>query len=283
MLQALSGRGPDSSGVALMGFTAPGEWIVRVKAGDPIDLSPAQIDQNIDLIQSFVRDSKLSEEVAVNGCYIRFNLSRRCEPQSLARGLESLAPGIEVVSIGHGLELFKEVGSPDLLEERHHVASLSGTHGIGHTRMSTESKVDLSHSQPFWAHGTSDVAIAHNGHITNYHQLRRLYEQRGVRFYTENDSEILSVYVGERIGQGASLQEALGGVLEEMDGSFSLVAVTGSEMGFVKDAFAFKPLVVAETSSFIAVATEEVAIRKAIPGTFEVHEAEAEEVQVWCR
>jgi glutamine phosphoribosylpyrophosphate amidotransferase len=127
------------------------------------------------------------------------------------------------------------------------------------------------------------VAIAHNGHITNYHQLRRRYEQRGVRFYTGNDSEILSIYIGERVHQGASLKEALEGVLVDMDGSFCCVAVTRSEMGYVKDAFAFKPLVVAETRDFIAVATEEVALRRAIPGKYQVREAGAGEVQVWCQ
>jgi glutamine phosphoribosylpyrophosphate amidotransferase len=281
MLQALSCRGPDSSGVALMSQAAFDQWILRVKAGDTTDMSSEEIDRNIELIQAFVRASHLAEETVVSGCYVRFQVTQLSEPQSLERQLESLAPGIEVISIGRALELFKEVGSPDQLEERHQVASIAGTHGIGHTRLSTESKVDLSHSQPFWAHGTPDVAIAHNGHITNYHQLRRRYEQRGVRFHTENDSEILSLYVGEQIRQGASLKDALTGILDEMDGSFCCVAVTESEMGFAKDEFAFKPLVVADTPDFIAVSTEEVAIRKAIPGTFDVREAEAGEVRVW--
>jgi glutamine phosphoribosylpyrophosphate amidotransferase len=283
MLRALGTRGPDSAGVALIGAQTPCEWIVQVKAGDPIGMTREEIDRNIGLIESFLRDSGLSEEIAIAGCYVRAIVPEPQEPVPLAKRLESLAAGIEVISMGRGLELFKEVGSPDQLEDRHHVASLSGTHGIGHTRMSTESKVDLSHSQPFWAHGTHDVAIAHNGHITNYHQLRRLYEQRGVHFYTENDSEILAIYVGERVRQGASLKEALGGLLSEMDGSFCCVAVTGSEMGFAKDEFAFKPLVVADTPEYIAVATEEVAIRSAIPGRFEVREAEAGEMRVWCR
>jgi methylamine---glutamate N-methyltransferase subunit A len=282
MLRALSCRGPDSAGMALIGPPALDQWILRVKAGDPTEMTSDEIERNIELIEAFVRGTRLSDEITVTGSYVRFQVSQLSEPQSLERQLESLARGIEVVSIGRALELFKELGSPEQLEARHHVTSVQGGHGIGHTRLSTESKVDLSHSQPFWAHGTPDVAIAHNGHITNYHQLRRQYEQRGVHFHTENDSEILALYVGARIRNGATLEGALRGVLEEMDGSFCCVAVTRSEMGFVKDEFAFKPLVVADTSDFIAVSTEEVAIRRAIPGRFDVREAGAGEVRVWC-
>jgi glutamine phosphoribosylpyrophosphate amidotransferase len=282
MLLALSCRGPDSAGMALIGPAVLDQWILRVKAGDATEMTSDEIERNIELIEAFIRGNHLSDEITVTGSYVRFQVSRLSEPQSLERQLESLAQGIEVVSIGRALELFKELGSPEELEGRHHVTSIQGAHGIGHTRLSTESKVDLSHSQPFWAHGTPDVAIAHNGHITNYHQLRRQYEQRGIRFHTENDSEILALYVGERIRNGATLEGALRGVLEEMDGSFCCVAVTQSEMGFVKDEFAFKPLVVADTSDFIAVSTEEVAIRRAIPGRFDVREAGAGEVRVWC-
>ena len=104
--------------------------------------------------------------------------------------------------MGHRLEIVKQTGSPDNLEKTYCVSRLKGTHGIGHTRLSTESRVDLSHSQPFWGHGYPDLAIVHNGHITNYHQLRRRYEQRGVRFYTENDSEIIAIYLAEQTCEG---------------------------------------------------------------------------------
>jgi glutamine phosphoribosylpyrophosphate amidotransferase len=170
-----------------------------------------------------------------------------------------------------------------LLEDKHHISAFAGSHGIGHTRLCTESIVDLSHSQPFWGRGAPDVAIVHNGHITNYHQLRRKYEQRGVRFVTENDSEVLAVYLAEAINRGATLRQGLDGVLREMDGAFCCLAVTATEMGFVKDPYAFKPLVFAETDQFVAVATEEVAIRSAIPGSYKVSEAQVEEVRVWSR
>ena len=171
----------------------------------------------------------------------------------------------------------------NLLEGKHHISTFAGTHGIGHTRLCTESIVDLSHSQPFWGRGAADVAIVHNGHITNYHQLRRKYEQRGVGFVTENDSEVLAVYLAEALNRGATLRQGLDGVLRDMDGAFCCLAVTATEMGFVKDPYAFKPLVVAETDDFVAVATEEIAIRSAIPGDYKVSEAQVEEVRVWSR
>src|SRR5205085_7294707 len=127
---------------------------------------------------------------------------------ALLAAIEAAAPGIEVVSAGHRLEVLKQVGSPEELEAAYSVSGFVGTHGIGHTRLSTESKIDLSHSQPFWAHGLPDVAIVHNGHITNYHKLRRIYEQRGVKFYTENDSEVIGVYLAEQIAKGRSFPEA---------------------------------------------------------------------------
>src|SRR5207244_12678508 len=108
----------------------------------------------------------------------------------LEREVMLAVPDGEVFSIGARLELMKQVGHPDELERQFHVAEMAGTHALGHTRLSTESRVDISHSQPFWTHGVTDLAVVHNGHITNYHKLRRIMEHRGYRIYTENDSEL---------------------------------------------------------------------------------------------
>ena len=143
----------------------------------------------------------------------------------------------------------------------------TASHGIGHTRLSTESVVDLSHSQPFWGHGYPDLAIVHNGHITNYHQLRRRYEQHGVRFYTENDSEIVAIFLARQTEAGRwTCAQRYASMVTELDGSFSCLAATESAFGFVKDPFSFKPLLFAETGRFCGLATEEIAIRGAIPG-----------------
>jgi glutamate synthase domain-containing protein 1 len=189
--------------------------------------------------------------------------------------------GTEVVSLGHQLEIIKQVGSPQLLEETYRVAARTGTHGIGHTRLSTESRVDLSHSQPFWAHGVPDLVTVHNGHVTNYHKLRRQYEQRGYRFFTENDSEVIGVYLRDRMAKGLPFADALRSSLDDFDGSFCYLAATGDQLAFVKDRFGFKPLMLAETDDFVAIATEEVALRQALGHGFEAREPAPGTMKVW--
>jgi glutamine phosphoribosylpyrophosphate amidotransferase len=283
MLEALGRRGPDSAGVALVDPSHRAGCIVRVQAGDELEMTTTAIQLNREAIETYARTLKGASEISSSGVYVRFVVGGATNLAELTSAIESLGEGIEVLSIGHAMELSKEVGSPHLLEDKHHISTFAGTHGIGHTRLCTESIVDLSHSQPFWGRGAADVAIVHNGHITNYHQLRRKYEQRGIGFVTENDSEVLAVYLAEALNRGATLRQGLDGVLRDMDGAFSCLAVTATEMGFVKDPYAFKPLVVAETGEFVAVATEEIAIRSAIPGDYQVTEAQVEEVRVWSR
>jgi len=161
--------------------------------------------------------------------------------------------------MGRRLEVIKQVGSPENLELTYGISAFVGTHGIGHTRLSTESRVDLSHSQPFWAHGLPDVAVVHNGHITNYHKLRRRYEQEGYHFYTENDSEIIGIYLAWKLRQGLSLGGAMEASLRDLDGSFSYLAATKDVFGFAKDPFCLKPLLVGESEGAIAVAKQDYA------------------------
>jgi methylamine---glutamate N-methyltransferase subunit A len=283
MLQALGRRGPDSAGVAMVGPAYQAAYIVRLQAGDELEMSKQAIETNREAVQKFAASLDGASDLSSSGVYVRFVLAGDVDLPVLTLALESLGPGVRVLSIGHAMELSKEVGTPNLLEAMHHISAFAGTHGIGHTRLCTESMVDLSHSQPFWGRGAADVAIVHNGHITNYHQLRRKYEQRGVGFVTENDSEVLAVYLAESLNRGETLRQGLDGVLRDMDGAFSCLAVTATEMGYVKDPYAFKPLVMAETDDFVAVATEEIAIRSAIPGDYKVSEAQVEEVRVWSR
>ncbi len=276
MLDALACRGPDSAGVALYTGASNGHTVLRVKLGENGDFAGRR--ENITArIESLgeILDSSTTEE------YLRLELDFAGDPQQLSALIEAEANNVEVVSMGNALEIVKQVGSPENLEQTHGVSRITGTHGIGHTRLSTESRVDLSHSQPFWAHGTPDLAVVHNGHITNYHNLRRRYEQHGVRFYTDNDSEVIGVYLADRLAQGLSLQEALTASLYDLDGSFSYLAATRNELGFAKDRFALKPLLFTETDDTVVVATEEIAIENAFPGIGGVREAQAKEVRVW--
>ena len=279
MLKALACRGPDSAGVAVFGPGVDGNFTVRVKLGDDREIEP-RVRQLVGLLDSLgVKYPQLSTVAS----YARFIAGGSIDLEALTPAIERLGDDVEVVSVGHELEIVKEVGSPDNLEQTFGISRFQGTHGLGHTRLSTESRVDLSHSQPFWSHGTPDLAIVHNGHITNYHQLRRRYQQRGVRFYTENDSEVVAIYLGHQLSNGRSLQQALEAMLRELDGSYSCLVATANQLGFDKDPFALKPLLWAESASFVAVANEEVAIRAALPGDYHVHEAQVKETRVWER
>ena len=283
MLSELDRRGPDSAGVALYpsarnGRLDDGSLVLRVKLGG----QRASEDRSRRVVERIRQLGEVSS-AATTAEYLRLEMIYDGDPRRLEREIEAVAEGIEIVSMGRELEIIKQVGSPQNLDATYGVSALTGTHGIGHTRLSTESRVDLSHSQPFWAHGFPDVAVVHNGHITNYHTLRRRYEQRGVRFYTDNDSEVIGVYLGERVSMGMTLEEALAVSVADLDGSFSYLAATADAIGFAKDRYAFKPLLFTETESFVAVATEELALHSAFRGASDVREAQAQEVRAWQR
>jgi len=194
MLKALSCRGPDSAGVAMFGHQQAPRWVLRIKLGERGDFGEGGRE-----ICTRLRDLFSVYEDRVDSEYLRLVVNALDDASDLVRKVESVADGLELVSAGISLEIAKQVGSPDNLERSYHIRSFRGTHGIGHTRLSTESRVDLGHSQPFWARGLLDVATVHNGHITNYHKLRRQFEQRRIRFYTENDSEIIGIYLRDRM------------------------------------------------------------------------------------
>ncbi len=275
MLTALGCRGPDSTGVAVFGS---GDGLVlQVKLGERADFH-AKADALLRRVEAVAP----VRQHAVTAAYLRLVVDEGASPETLVEAIEGGgSEQVEVVSMGRRLEILKQVGSPEELEATFGISRMVGTHGIGHTRLSTESRVDLSHSQPFWAHGMPDVATAHNGHITNYHKLRRIYEQRGVRFYTQHDSEIIAVYLRDRLERGDSLEEALRASLTDLDGSFCYVAATENALAFVKDPFGLKPLVVAETDEWVAIATEEIALRSALGECFTAQEPGTRQMRVW--
>jgi glutamate synthase domain-containing protein 1 len=275
MLDALSCRGPDSAGVAVFAPASP-FWILQIMLPEHEDPAAA--------VKKTLENARACGAVINHhplGNYLRLEMDGTVDPVQLEEALVSCHLGLEVVSLGHSLEIVKQVGSPAGLEKAYSISKRQGSHGIGHTRMSTESRVDLSHSQPFWAHGIPDLATVHNGHITNYHKLRRQYEQRGYRFFTENDSEVIGVYLRDRLTKGMSLADALRSSLDDFDGSFSYLAASADSLAYVKDRFGFKPLMVAETDEFVAIATEEIALRKALGRDFVALEPTPGSFGIW--
>jgi methylamine---glutamate N-methyltransferase subunit A len=275
MLQALGCRGPDSAGVALFGPPQP-FWILQIKVSEK-----ASGMDSLAAVRSALQERATVLDAQARGAYLRLEVQSTLAVPQLEEYLLGRIPDVEVVSLGRSLEVLKQVGSPGQLDQTYDIASRHGTHGIGHTRLSTESRVDLSHSQPFWAHGVPDLVTVHNGHITNYHKLRRRYEQRGYRFFTENDSEVIGVYLRDRLAAGLTLPDALRSSLDDFDGSFCYLAASADCLAFVKDRFGFKPLMLAETEDFVALATEEIALRHALGRDFVTREPAPGTLGVW--
>jgi glutamine phosphoribosylpyrophosphate amidotransferase len=262
MLDALGCRGPDSAGIALLrGERGEDGWTIRIAPGE------------LRLLERLAPIGTVSRpEPCGDTLRFQFRPAPGVSADAVEQALGACRGGLEVLSLGSQLELVKQVGSPARLEATYGVKAWRGPLAIGHTRMSTESRIDLSHSQPFWAHGVPDLATVHNGHVTNYHQLRRRYEQRGVTFYTDNDSEVIGVYLRDRLDRGRSLPEALADSIAGLDGAFSYLVAAPAGLGVVRDRFGFKPLMIAETDEFVAVATEEIALRRALAGDYQVSE-----------
>jgi glutamate synthase domain-containing protein 1 len=279
MLEGLGRRGPDSAGLAIVRGALASSEVCWIRAPMP-GTEPANTDADL---QASLATVAIVDRFERRGDLLRVELRRHADVPTFCTAIEGQRDEVEVVSLGRALELVKEVGAPSVLQERYGVRSMRGSHGIGHTRLSTESRVDLSHSQPFWARGVPDLATVHNGHITNYHRLRRIYEQRGVRFFTENDSEVIGIYLADQLGRGRTLEQALANSLDDLDGSFTYLVATEDAIGFARDPFALKPLITVETDDYIAIANEEQAIRGALGSGGVAHEPSGHVYRVWSR
>jgi glutamine phosphoribosylpyrophosphate amidotransferase len=218
----------------------------------------------------------------VNEYTIVLTISYQGEVKRLADLVESV-PGVEVLSAGHALEIVKDLGDARSVAADYGLGRYLGSHGIGHVRMATESDVDISNAHPYWAYPFSDVAVVHNGQLTNYHQWRRRLERLGHRFASECDSEIIAVYLAERMREGDSLEEAMRRSLDDLDGVFTYICVTEEALGMAKDELAAKPLVLYEGDELVALASEEIAIRAVIDREIETYDPYESQVMVWRR
>ena len=196
--------------------------------------------------------------------------------------LRQLDTDVVILGSGTAMEVFKDVGAPSEISERYEIPRKSGYQGIGHTRLATESAVTTDHSHPFTP--SVDLSLVHNGMFSNSATIRRRLERDGHEFDTDNDSEVAARYVSHHLSRGLALEDALRMVLKELDGFFTLLVATADQFAVVRDAFAGKPAVVAETGDYVAVASEYHALA-GLPGITEarVFEPMPEEVHVWTR
>jgi glutamate synthase domain-containing protein 1 len=191
-------------------------------------------------------------------------------------------PELRVMSAGQTIEIFKEKGSPREFVETFALAEMQGSHALGHTRMATESAVTTEHSHPFST--GLDLCLVHNGSLSNHNDLRRWLRREGIRFETDNDSEVAAGYLTYRLREGASLEQALEGCLEDLDGFYTFAVGTADGFAVLRDPIACKPAVMAETDDWVAMASEYRAIA-VLPGadTARVWEPEPGRVYSWER
>ena len=224
--------------------------------------------------------AKIVDSVPATEYAYRYRLNFDGDNRKLADYIEDVE-GVEILSLGSGLELIKDLGMAPQVADQYQLNGFKGTHAIGHTRMATESDVDIKSAHPFWAYPFSDVSVVHNGQLTNYWGGRRALERRGHRFMSNCDSELIAVYLADRVTGGATLEEAMRASVEELDGVFTYVVATSDSLGMAKDVMAAKPMVLYESDNLVALASEEVAIRSIFPKEIDTFDPYEGEVRVW--
>jgi glutamate synthase domain-containing protein 1 len=287
MLQSMKHRGPDSTGYALFGPQTD-QIVIRFKLADANDNRDFRFDERLERNRIEV-ESRLAKIGAIvdrvegeTDYAYRAVVTYGGEVKPLTDYLEDV-PGCEVLSIGHSLEIIKDLGDAAAVADQYHLGGFEGTHAIGHVRMATESDVDISGAHPYWAYPFNDVAVVHNGQLTNYFQWKRRLERTGHRFQSECDSEIIAVYLAQKLDEGLKLEAAMHESLDDLDGVFTYMCVTADALGVAKDEMAAKPLVLFESDDIVAMASEEIAIRALIDHEIDTYDPYEREVLVFTR
>jgi methylamine---glutamate N-methyltransferase subunit A len=274
MLAALATRGPDSAGIALY---ADGPPEGRVK------YSLRAAETRFDWGSLAARlGSELGEPVLARTTANMATLVAGGDTGRFLAHLRAAAPEVAVVGCGQAMEVYKDVGDALAICRRYGVPNAAGYQGVGHTRMATESAVTTDHSHPFAP--AADLSLVHNGSFSNHASIRRALTDQGVAFDTDNDSEVAARYIAHRMRQGDDLGDALRMVLKTFDGFFTLLVATRTQFAVVRDAFACKPAVIAESGDYVAMASEYHALA-GLPGIerAEVFEPMPEEIHLWSR
>jgi len=289
MLQALKHRGPDSTGFALYADNDGQNFIMRFKVGENVaeGSSSANEDESVYDSRKKLVDKNLAKlgaiivkEEKLTPYSFRYEIKYDKDLMEFSKTIES-AEMVEILSIGKSLELIKDLGDAKTVSERYGLSKVVGTHGIGHARMATESGVDIKSAHPFWGYPFSDVSVVHNGQLTNYWNNRRALENKGMRFMSECDSELIAVFLAERMRNGATLEEGMKESLSQLDGVFTYFVATKDSLGMAKDTMAAKPLVLYESDDLVAMGSEEIAIRSILPQEITTYDPFDGEVKVW--
>jgi glutamate synthase domain-containing protein 1 len=263
MLVQMDERGPDSAGVAVYRDPAPSGWS---------KLTLYSADPSFDW-------SSIGLEVTSTRARHAVVLAEGDADEVEAR-VRAQHPDIRVMSAGRVVEIYKEVGRPRAFAEAFALSDFQGTHGLGHTRMATESRVTTEGSHPFST--GHDLCLVHNGSLSNHNRLRRELRREGMEFQTENDTEVAAAYLTWRLREGASLEQALEGCLDDLDGFYTFLVGTADGFAVLRDPIACKPAVLAETDDWVAMASEYRAIA-VLPGASDarIWEPEPSVVYAW--
>jgi amidophosphoribosyltransferase len=272
MLVGMTERGPDSAGLAV--FTEP-------VGGSRHKLSLYAGSHNIDWDALQRRmDAALPGEHELRIATNHAVLTTDVAPELAQQWIAANVPELTVLSVGRRIDLYKDTGAPAEVARRYGFAELQGTHLVGHTRMATESAVTPAHAHPFTA--GQDFCLVHNGSLSNPHLVRRKLEPHGIEFETDNDSEAACRYFEWRLREGDDLTTAVRRGFEELDGFYTFLMGTDEELALVRDAFACKPAIVAETDEYVAVASEFRSLAH-LPGVRQasIFEPKPQEVYSW--
>ena len=271
MLAQMSDRGPDSAGVAVYRDPVPsGSSKLTLYSSDP-EMSWEAL--RGELAAAF-GDAHESGRRARHAVFVVEG-----EAADVEEWIRRNRPDVRIMSAGRVIEIYKEVGRPPEFVARFHLDDFQGSHGLGHTRMATESRVTTEGSHPFST--GLDLCLVHNGSLSNHNRLRERLRREGIEFQTENDTEVAAGYLSWRMREGASLEEALEGCLDDLDGFYTFLVGTADGFAVLRDPIACKPAVLAETDDWVAMSSEYRAIA-VLPGASDARLWEPEPCVVYA-
>ena len=246
MLITMTDRGPDSAGIAIYGGETTGKSKLTVQSDTPdVDF------MGLDLALGQALGAVVSMAIVNTHAVLTIPAGMMTEARA---ALSTLQPTVRVMSRGDSIEIYKEVGLPKDVAARFGIEQMSGSHGIGHTRMATESAVTTMGAHPF--NTGDDQCLVHNGSLSNHNSLRRKLRREGIHIETDNDTEVGAAYLTWQMQNGMTLGEALESSLNDLDGFFTFVVGTKDGFGVVRDPIACKPAVMAETDQYVAFGSE---------------------------